>query len=375
MKLTKIIVMLLFVLLPFIGFYLGFLYANSFIATSPSVPATILQPADNTPTPSWQTYNDSDFSFSYPISWFKNNQTHTGSGYIVEFVSPDSTFNLTFTSRGNYNQLTGQPFATIDDYVNTPYKLETIIVDGQDGRRTLPRAGSENFNSVVFLGKDGKTIYTLELKSGDTPFNTPAQIVDQGQALFNQILSTFKFTTPTAGSFKIYQVLVSRIDGGKFIDSPDAVQDIEKLFGEKSSVYADNSLDYYNQTSASFFLLSSNNSLVVGKTHTGSRYSLKVEKIVEKLDEYFRNNKYCQQDSDCRVTSGCSFESVNKYQRLANFPYGCGGYDSVEGYTWQEVSTFAQSCPSPEDFDVKFSGHKCIQNLCKAMDVKLICRQ
>ncbi|GAG38508.1 unnamed protein product, partial [marine sediment metagenome] len=141
-----------------------------------------------------------------------------GSGFTQEFEDPEGKFAFTFSSTQNYSQVTGEPYATIDEFINMPYKVKTVIIDGLEGRQPLPRAGSENINSVIFFSKDSEVIYTLDLKTGNTALDTPETDVEEGQRLFNQILSTFKFLdqeqTSDTADWKTYQGETS--DGVKF---------------------------------------------------------------------------------------------------------------------------------------------------------------
>jgi hypothetical protein len=101
---------------------------------------------------------------------------------------------LSFSSQDNYNQTTGKPYSTIDEFVGMPYSVKTVTVDGQEGRQPLPRAGSENVNSMVIFSKDSKSVYNFTLQAGDSTLNTSQEDVLKGQEIFNQILSTFEFT-------------------------------------------------------------------------------------------------------------------------------------------------------------------------------------
>lgn len=150
--------------------------------------------------PPWQTYQDQNISFVYPSTFEKEPPLSQGSGYTQEFNDNQNNLFLSFSSKGNYNQITGKAYSDIDEYVGLSYKVKEVVVGGQSGRQPLPRAGSENVFSAVFFSKDSKIIYTLELKAGDTPFNTPVEKVTEGESIFTQILSTFKFLpepTPT----------------------------------------------------------------------------------------------------------------------------------------------------------------------------------
>ena len=75
-----------------------------------------------------------------------------------------------------------------NEYINIPYKVKEVVVDGQKAVQPLPRAGGENTFGVFFFSKDSKNIINLEL---DTPKD--GSKLQEGQKIFDQILSTFRF--------------------------------------------------------------------------------------------------------------------------------------------------------------------------------------
>lgn len=160
-------------------------------------PQPQLPPSDS--TENWKAYQDEDVTFKYPSQWIEEPILIRGSGFTQEFRDPEGKFSLTFLGNGNYNQTTGKPYTSLDELYKHAYKAKAVTVGGQEGRQPLPRAGSENINSIVFFSKDSKFIYTLELQTGstafgDTPSDTSEADVEEGQKLFDQIISTFRFT-------------------------------------------------------------------------------------------------------------------------------------------------------------------------------------
>jgi len=150
-------------------------------------------------TENWETYRNEDVTFQYPSQWISKPILIPESGITQEFIDPEGTFVLTFVKNENYNQVTGEPYTSIDKYVGLPYKVKPVTIDDQEGRQPLPRAGSENINSVVFFSKDSKIIYTLELQtgsiaSGNAPSDASEADMTEGQQLFDQLISTFRFT-------------------------------------------------------------------------------------------------------------------------------------------------------------------------------------
>jgi hypothetical protein len=168
--------------------------SNCEFAPCPSTQPTI-SPDE---TSGWKTYGNEEYGFElkYPSAWTKLSPTLTGTGSFQEFSDPNHIFTLTISKRANYNNETGKPFNSLKEYVNMPYGGRILKVDGQEGIQYLPRAGSENINSVDFFSKDLKNIYAIDL---ETTSKTDAQI-QEGQKLFGQILSTFKFFDQPASS-------------------------------------------------------------------------------------------------------------------------------------------------------------------------------
>ncbi|OGV97217.1 hypothetical protein A2W24_04295 [Microgenomates group bacterium RBG_16_45_19] len=147
-------------------------------------------------TTEWEIYTtntDENISFKYPSPWQRLPILIRGSGFLQEFEDPEGSFEFAFSATGNSNQLTGKPFSSLMEYAQMSYPGRIVNLDGQEGRQYLPRAGSENVNSVDFFSPDQTVIYNLFLKTGDTPLNTAAVEIQAGQALFSKILATFKF--------------------------------------------------------------------------------------------------------------------------------------------------------------------------------------
>ena len=154
---------------------------------------TTITPTPN-PTANWKTYRNEAVTFKFPSSWEEKPVVTSDSGYTQEFNDPQNKYTLTFSSLKNYNPATGEPYASIDEYINMPYKVKAVTIDGQDGRQPLPRAGSEHIIAVMFFSKDSRNIYTLKLQTGNNPMDTNEAKAKEAQKLFDQILSTFKFS-------------------------------------------------------------------------------------------------------------------------------------------------------------------------------------
>ncbi|OGG07368.1 hypothetical protein A2872_03540 [Candidatus Gottesmanbacteria bacterium RIFCSPHIGHO2_01_FULL_42_12] len=177
--LSVVIIIFLLFLTALSAFYLG-------LHRSDNNPVT--KPISQGEVADWKTYSDKNYSFNYPANWIV--EPLAPGGKSVTLAVHDSSSVITFSVRteGNYDQITGKPFKDVYDYLKFPYKLNTRIVDGLEAIQALPRAGSENNFGVFLFSKDNSSVITLEL---DTP-RDGSKIVE-GEKLFDQILSTFKF--------------------------------------------------------------------------------------------------------------------------------------------------------------------------------------
>lgn len=154
-----------------------------FFGTQKNIIPTAPQVTDT--TENWKTYEFQEGLFKYPSAWSENPIQISGSGSTREIKDKEGQYAFTFSIRGNYSQLTGKPFATLEESLGSPSKtLPSLAVDGQEGKQIFPFAGSENKNGVVFFTKDLKSIYSLVLETS----------AKNGAELFSQIVSTFTFT-------------------------------------------------------------------------------------------------------------------------------------------------------------------------------------
>lgn len=162
-----VLVLLCFILFMSGAYYLGRQSIKN-IEISGVIPtkAPVVVPTIN-PVTEWKTYQKSDFSFRYPM---KNEQS------------------LSFNEYPNDKHL------NIDDFIGLNYQLDKIMVDGQEGRQTCPRAGCEDTFCAEFPTQNQKSFYSICLESNST----------DGEKLFHQILSTFKFTNSNQQIVKIY---------------------------------------------------------------------------------------------------------------------------------------------------------------------------
>lgn len=187
------LVVILITLTGLLGYQLGKTRTETPIVTPPIITQAPKAQPTISETADWKTYKNEVITFKHPLAWEEKPIQPRGSGFTQEFKDPEGKISFSFMTQGNYSQLTGKPYTTLDEFIGMPYKVKPVIIDGQEGRQPNPRAGSENVFSVYFFSKDLKNIYNLNLQVGDTALNTPEVEVQKGQTIFNQILSTFKF--------------------------------------------------------------------------------------------------------------------------------------------------------------------------------------
>ena len=75
------------------------------------------------PITTWKTYQKSDFSYKYP-------------------AEVEKSLSL--------NEYPNDKHLNIDKFIGLNYKLDKIMVAGQEGRQTCPRAGCEDTYCVIF---------------------------------------------------------------------------------------------------------------------------------------------------------------------------------------------------------------------------------
>jgi hypothetical protein len=135
----------------------------------------------------WKTYKNDILSFEYPSEWEVGKTNIYGSSNETEF-----TYNygklLYLDLRVNYNQATGKPYSTLEEYWVSLSKVSTnIILDNQAAKYYYSKGGEHNIASenVVTFSPDKSVIVEFVYQ--------PDYYALGNKELFNQILSTFKF--------------------------------------------------------------------------------------------------------------------------------------------------------------------------------------
>ncbi|MFH1407962.1 MAG: hypothetical protein ABIG91_02900, partial [Patescibacteria group bacterium] len=192
--LSRILAGVLFVSLPFIGFYLGMKYQASLsprVATPRIVPTSVETPTTTSdPTANWEMYSSKLFSFKYPSSLF----TITEGDGCVKLKASLAYLAIKLPGGAIYCGQTGRGAYDIVTDVN-----ETANIGGQQYTSTLgytidsskdPDAKtkvSEFFRFEDIFSKD------LYIEYGGYFNDSDKTNYENEKKVINQILSTFRF--------------------------------------------------------------------------------------------------------------------------------------------------------------------------------------
>lgn len=209
---------ILLVVVLLLAFTTGGLYFGKQMSTPVSVvptpaPVAVVPTVVADPTANWQATttdqmyvpNHQELSYQFSLKTPSGWQTISHSSNFPNeslFGSQDNLMNLSIAIQQNFNSKTGKPYTTLDEFTGVPLS-QTLMVMGQHAEQVLPRAGSENENKVFLFSEDQKIIISIDLKVGDNTISDPRvtqESIGQGQQIFDQILSTFKFTNSTSTS-------------------------------------------------------------------------------------------------------------------------------------------------------------------------------
>lgn len=198
---SKILAAVLFITLPFAGFYLGLQYEAQFtqyLEDRSSLDQYNLNPSpsktQDASTANWKTYTRSakyGFEIKYQPYW------ETGATEVPDFVKENI---LSWDFFNNYNPTSKSPCLP---YLNLTIYNSTKIFS-QDWIKNLGKLNDirdlqdQSVKTYVRLSPPCGYDYSgiIELKNKNTLFVSVGQLKDQKetQDIFDQILSTFKFT-------------------------------------------------------------------------------------------------------------------------------------------------------------------------------------
>jgi hypothetical protein len=215
---TKLLISLVAVLFVSVLYllYLNFTKKPEIVYTPPTgnltVPTT--SPAVADLTANWKMYNITpdptlgyvSYQLNLPIVWKQIEHSSNFQG-TETFQSQQNVYQLTIeekpNSATNLRELTG-----------LSYDVDTLMIDGQLAAKVQPRAGSENNFMILFFSPNKKLSFTITL---ETPRD--GSKISEGEILFSQILSTFKFTDSNT---TLYPADADSPAAGTCIDVPNS---------------------------------------------------------------------------------------------------------------------------------------------------------
>jgi hypothetical protein len=202
---SKLLAMSLFIILPFLGFYLGMQYQQKLTVTTPVV-SEVQKTVIPTPTPTpgsidilnWKTYTNVKYNFTFKYLPDLNPKETAESSYgdarrlridlvnnktiaySVEVLNAGSQNINDFMSNGFYQQVGSGPSHIKKDVINnqTVYRFFMEVPD------TNGLSGTPN---ILFQNNSIAIVISASLKEGN-----PEEILND-KAL-NEIASTFRFT-------------------------------------------------------------------------------------------------------------------------------------------------------------------------------------
>jgi hypothetical protein len=212
--LSKILAMILFVLLPFVGFYIGMKYQEK-TNISPIV-INVNKPVNLTPTPTtapflaypisqnnfkmdtsnWNTYSLTTYpikySIKFPVDW-KNSSN--GDGGSSNYTSPDKLVDLITESSvrglagiGNTTEKVANPAIANGE---TDISRNTLKIDGHDA---LIQQSTSNNQTTVWLYISGFTLKGYDAAYLEIGFAIDKNRETLAREYIQNIISTIKFT-------------------------------------------------------------------------------------------------------------------------------------------------------------------------------------
>lgn len=141
------------------------------------------------PTADWKTYTSESASFLYPQDWVAESPQVFGSRSEVDFKYNLTTV-LALSMVGNYNNSTGEPFATLNEFLgNRDSNAKEINVGGYQAKRITSTGETGHvipYEEVVLFTPDKSLIVSLYYQA--SYYEKP-----EANRVLDQILSTFKF--------------------------------------------------------------------------------------------------------------------------------------------------------------------------------------
>jgi len=196
----SIVVLVCFVIFGFGGYYLG---KQSFRSSTREMkvqtsPAPAVTETEDLFT-DWGTFQSKEYIFKYPNDWQQNDTNLFGSRAVTEFHYQNGT-PLSFSVVGNYNQVTGKAYKTLDEYLGKgSEKAVNIQIAGYPAKLVNDPGGEGHvlpFQRAVLFSTDKAEIL-------DFYYQSSYYQQESTQNVLTQILSTFQFTTNSTNTINV----------------------------------------------------------------------------------------------------------------------------------------------------------------------------
>lgn len=167
-------------------------------AVHPTPPSTNIF-IDDRQYSGWKTYSSGSFTFRYPDDWTVGEPVVLGSGWEAEF-NYNSGKPFYIREIINYNQTTGSPYASLDEFIGDNSgadSVEDYVLDGKPARFMYSNGEAGHvipFDEIVAFTPDAKYVLVLYYQP---------DIYDEKAGTFNGILTSFKFAGSSEGVLAI----------------------------------------------------------------------------------------------------------------------------------------------------------------------------
>lgn len=192
---SKVLALVLFIALPFVGFWLGIKYQSLSNVSSPSSPAinsskpqALVTPRPSDETVGWKTYVSTlyKYSLSYPSNYSISSCRNCFDLSVADFITltpPGSSVNA-----GGF----GYIIVEVVHPATKQTQINLTVGNGIKAYANVSNNGSYEEKMVSIPIKDG--VINISVSGGDSPLNRGKKITDlESYKVFDQILSTFKF--------------------------------------------------------------------------------------------------------------------------------------------------------------------------------------
>lgn len=206
------------IIIPIVITFVALLTAGYFYLQSQKLSQPVIAPVIPTPAPiatdetaGWKEFTDEHLSFKYPQDWTVEKMQVFGSRSEVEFKYKNTTV-LALRYIANYNQSTGKPYATLEEYLGGNTSAAKDIVVGNYSGKIVNNKGLNGhtipFLEAVIFSTDKKLLIDFYYEGS----NYPKQNIEN---TFDQVLTTVKFlgqkeaqNYPVPSSWSKYKVVV-----------------------------------------------------------------------------------------------------------------------------------------------------------------------